>query len=281
MLDLRRVELFGWILSMDNGAIDNAVVREAMINLLGVYRNVFIEEVKLNFEILSGIESYFVPKESSTSSELSLNEFKSIFDQNVENNGIEEQLGSFSIEILNCINSYYAFNKLINRLNKASNKILQDFQIATENGNFEPNPEQRFPNRVFLSYAYKDRLYTLCLYFYMLAHDVDLYVDWLFCPQYEDGKKIKANLSHELKKANQFLFLRSTNSELRIGGNNSIRGWCSWEMGAYYNLNIKSLSDKFYIELYARDIDEKAFSESLQLDGLTRLTSVYNGKLQG
>ena len=67
---------------------------------------------------------------------------------------------------------------------------------------------------MFLSYAYEDRLYIWCLHMYMKVHDILLYVDRLFCPGLDCGKEIKENLSAELESSQQFLFLRTVNSEL-------------------------------------------------------------------
>ncbi|MFR7390360.1 MAG: hypothetical protein ACLUTU_16370 [Blautia faecis] len=51
-----------------------------------------------------------------------------------------------------------------------------------------------------------------------------------------------------LKDSNQFLFPRTTNSELRIrGNNNSIRQWCAWEIGNFYT---KHKEEKYYTSFY-------------------------------
>lgn len=57
----------------------------------------------------------------------------------------------------------------------------------------------------------------------------------------------KEKLEEALKDSNQFLFLRTTNSELRIRGNNSIRQWCAWEIGNFYT---KHKEEKYYTSFY-------------------------------
>lgn len=63
------------------------------------------------------------------------------------------------------------------------------------------------------------------------------------------GNNDKAlELEDALKDSNQFLFLRTTNSELRIrGNNNSIRQWCAWEIGNFYT---KHKEEKYYTSFY-------------------------------
>jgi len=134
-------------------------------------------------------------------------------------------------------------------------------------------------NRVFLSYAHEDRLYTLCLHIFMRSHGIFLYVDWLFCSAFESGVDIKQNLKNELNAAEQFLFLRTINSELQIKGNHTIRGWCAWEMGVFYTG--VSTKEKYYIELYSRIDRRDKVDKSLQLDGMKKLKSISGGRLFG
>lgn len=274
MQKLSRLGLFEWILS-DEG---RGVVREAMGHLWEGYEREFIETIRLNYRILTGVESYFVAEQISQNSEIPLEELNNICSDNIDKEGLDKV--SFLGEISNSKDSYYVFNKLLNFLNKESDVRLRKFYRAlTSGGNELTNGEGL--NQVFLSYAYEDRLYTLCLYFYMLYHGVKLYVDWLFCPKLPNGEDIKKNLSIELEKSVQFLFLRSVNSELKIRGGNTIRGWCSWELGRFYNLNSKESSNKYYLELYSRSDSKKALKGSLQLDGLRKLVDVRHGQLRG
>lgn len=60
----------------------------------------------------------------------------------------------------------------------------------------------------------------------------------------------KSKLESALADSDQFLFLRTTNSELRVrGNNNSVRQWCAWEIGNYYT---KHKDEKYYTSIYDR-----------------------------
>ena len=62
------------------------------------------------------------------------------------------------------------------------------------------------------------------------------------------SKKMEKAKTYSKKYSNQFLFLRTTNSELRIrGNNNSIRQWCAWEIGNFYT---KHKEEKYYTSFY-------------------------------
>lgn len=131
-------------------------------------------------------------------------------------------------------------------------------------------------NQVFLSYAFDDRLYTFCLFLFMLEHDIFLYVDWMWSGEIDDGIVIKNNLLNEIKKSDQLLFMRTINSEFNIRGSGNIRGWCSWELGAFYSVDKNNLNEKFYIELYR---SKKAKKTNKQLDGIKPLKGVISGSL--
>ena len=173
---------------------------------------------------------------------------------------------------------YYVFSDLIRLLSSINNSFIET--------NFINNSE--FPliniydiqkikgyrlNQVFLSHAFDDKLYTLALFVFMLENNILLYVDWLFSPEFKDGMQIKCNLSWELYKSSQLLFLRTINSELNIRGG-SIRGWCSWELGAFYSMPNKL--NKFYIEVYR---GKRSGSKNKQLDGMLVLRGIVDGKL--
>jgi len=131
-------------------------------------------------------------------------------------------------------------------------------------------------NRVFLSHAFDDHLYTFSLFLFMLKNQVFLYVDWLFCKPLNNGIEIKKNLENELALASQLLFLRTVNSEFSIKGSGNIRGWCSWELGSFYTKS-KTKNSKFYIELYSRK-DTKLNNK--QLDGISPLREINMGILK-
>lgn len=100
--------------------------------------------------------------------------------------------------------------------------------------------------QTFLSYAYYDKGISIGLYIYFKLNGGFLYVNWMW-----RGKNpaiiTKQKLDLKLRKSNQFLFLRTLNSELDYHGNSHIRQWCSWEIGNYYTKNNKQ---KFYLNFY-------------------------------
>ena len=101
--------------------------------------------------------------------------------------------------------------------------------------------------QTFLCYAYLDRGFTLALFIYFLINGGFLYVNWMWCGANNNGSITKPELEKELKKSSQFLFLRTTSSELRVRGNYTIRQWCSWEIGNYYT---KKPGEKYYVSFY-------------------------------
>lgn len=125
--------------------------------------------------------------------------------------------------------------------------------------------------KVFLSYAYTDKLYTGGLYCYFLGQGIELYIDWMHNPYLKDGKVLKEKLRENLAQSEQFLFLRSANSELHLGGSYYVRPWCAWELGNYYE-HIKD--EKYYISLYGMPR-----TNNMQLDGLKMLRSIRAGRL--
>ena len=170
---------------------------------------------------------------------------------------------------------YYLFNSIINVLNEINNKVLDSLKI--QSNYFSRDSEilgKRFRNRVFLSHAFDDRLYTFSLFVFMLEKDIFLYIDWIFSPEFDNGEQIKDNLSERIFDSNQLLFLRTVNSELSIRGSGNIRGWCSWELGTFYS--IKNKYDKFYIELYKSKTIQK---RNKQLDGIKPLKGISSGRL--
>ena len=132
-------------------------------------------------------------------------------------------------------------------------------------------------NQVFLSHAFDDKLYTLSLFIFMYERDIFLYVDWMFTRPFGNGENIKINLSNELSKSLQLLFLRTINSEFNIRGSGNIRGWCSWELGNFYIQNKGNRGEKYYIELYKNKTKQK---RNRQLDGIKPLNKVEDGKLK-
>ena len=102
--------------------------------------------------------------------------------------------------------------------------------------------------QTFLSYAYYDKGLTQALFYYFWLRSGFLYVNWMWDGVNNHSSATKEKLEDALKDSDQFLFLRTTNSELRIrGNNNSIRQWCAWEIGNFYT---KHKEDKYYTSFY-------------------------------
>lgn len=181
------------------------------------------------------------------------------------------------------------FERMIKRLTKFNDKHIKDISDFFDNRYIYPKQKnisadsyieriKRFYNkeeftRVFLSYAYMDKLYTGALYCYFLDHGIELYIDWMHNPYLKDGKVLKEKLRKNLAQSEQFLFLRSVNSELHLGGSYYVRPWCAWELGNYYE-HIKD--EKYYISLYGTPP-----MNNMQLDGLKMLKTINSGRLSG
>ncbi|MDD6157362.1 MAG: hypothetical protein PUB52_10150 [Lachnospiraceae bacterium] len=90
----------------------------------------------------------------------------------------------------------------------------------------------------------------------------------------EEGILLKKKLHKALNESENLVFLRTPNSELKIGGNYYIRPWCSWELGILYDKS--GLREKYFIDLY-----EHGEIDNLQLAGIKLLTNVENEILHG
>lgn len=240
--------------------------------------------LKLNIAILTGIEEKFLI--NSYNMEIDKFEFNEVYIKNLnrfklENDFINEKnlskLESFTETIGKSKDEYYAFNSLIKLLSDINNSIIN--QPQTNGGyihNSKVNMDYFARNKVFLSHAFDDKLYTLSLFIFMLKKDIFLYVDWIFSPNFKNGVDIKNNLSKHLSESRQLLFLRTVNSEFSIRGSGNIRGWCSWELGTFYTLNKMQSDDKYYIELYKSKNNKQ---NNKQLDGIKTLKTIFPGRL--
>lgn len=127
--------------------------------------------------------------------------------------------------------------------------------------------------QTFLSYAYYDKGLTLALYYLFEMRGGFLYVNWMWKGTNKNSKVTKQELESALRDSGQFLFLRTTNSELHVRGNNSIRQWCAWEIGFYYNT--KNQKEKFYTSFY----DKRRIGKNDLLDSFNVMGNVVNGKV--
>ena len=130
-------------------------------------------------------------------------------------------------------------------------KAIADYQEETIVANFMGISNDRIigtgRKQTFLSYAYYDKGLTQALFYYFWIRSGLLYVNWMWEGKNNPSAVIKKKLEDALKDSDQFLFLRTTNSELRVRGNNSIRQWCSWEIGNFYT---KNSEEKYYTSFY-------------------------------
>lgn len=118
-------------------------------------------------------------------------------------------------------------------------------------------------NQVFLSYAYDDQALSLALFIYFASHGIFLYVDWMQSGKNKTGKLTKTQLENALTNSNQFLFLRTATSELRIPGRGySVRQWCAWEIGNFYS---KIPNEKYIISFYESGSRNNIFLDSFKI----------------
>ncbi len=128
--------------------------------------------------------------------------------------------------------------------------------------------------QAFLSYAFEDKLYTIALFFFFQNNNIFLYIDWMNNGKEKEGIILKESLDKALNESDYLVFLRTPNSELKIGGNYYIRPWCAWELGNFYDK--QGAKEKFYIDLY----DHKKI-DNLQLAGVRKLINIKYGVLEG
>lgn len=282
MNGIDRVTLYRSVQSMlnkDNNQLQNFISEQFEES----FRLTLYRLLQLNITILIGIEDKFLI--NSKNIEIDQLDLKELYSSNLNIFNTEydfddekniKKLESFKDVIDKSKDNYYAFNSLINLLSDINNSIINQFKIDGNIPNGNRGMSSSDLNKVFLSHAYDDKLYTLSLFIFMLKNHIFLYVDWIFSPNFKNGVDIKSNLSKHLSESKQLLFLRTVNSEFSIRGSGNIRGWCSWELGTFYTLNKMQSDDKYYIELYKGKNNQQ---KNKQLDGIKPLKAINNGKL--
>ena len=172
-------------------------------------------------------------------------------------------------------------SKVLDTITELQNEKIKDIgidvivKIIRENDKYKDLENK---NRVFLSHAFVDKLYTLGLFLYFYDQNVYLYVDWMHQPKNSKTKKLKGNLIQEINKSDQLLFLRTLNSELALqGGKRQIREWCAWEIGTFdYKTNGLDES-RFYIDRFRQNKQSKSRSQLIQ--DFQPLVGIKNGSL--
>ncbi len=254
---------------------------------IGIYSSDQSTILKINLEILSGIEELFLSQDEFPEKK----EIKDPFILDILRNNISNIQESLDLDKeadrllkkLNKLVNEYAnkredeaqnsrnlFNKIINELGVYNSKPLKDGEIPT------PNRDKEERVQVFLSHAYDDKLYAWALFEHFYSHGIYLYVDWMHHKKMVDGIKLKADLQKELDGSEQLLFLRTINSELDIQGKQMLRSWCAWELGNFYK---NKRDEKYMINLYS--VESYKNNYSIQLHGLKLYTGISGGLLSG
>lgn len=184
-------------------------------------------------------------------------EFEKFFDRNVRslsNDTFKENiLGKYrkrlhdsegKKEFDNSFNGWLSF--LISSIAKYQNTVLEKNYKEHLQETIETTDYKKMP-KTFLSYAFDDKGLSFALYLYFLNHGGFLFVDWMWNGRITNSHLLKETISNEIKTSNQFLFVRTTASELKVKGNYTIRQWCSWEIGNFYDVN---KDNKFMIAFY-------------------------------
>ena len=137
------------------------------------------------------------------------------------------------------------FRYLIKAIADYQEEIIQNnFIVLAEEENIRTTRKQ-----TFLSYAYYDKGLTQALFFYFWIRSGFLYVNWMWDGVHSHSSITKRKLEKALNDSDQFLFLRTANSELGIRGN-KVRQWCAWEIGNFYN---KHKEEKYYTSFYDKN----------------------------
>lgn len=154
-------------------------------------------------------------------------------------------------------------------------KAIADYQEEVIEANYiglSDNNRNKM-KQTFLSYAYYDKGLSQALFYYFWNRHGFLYVNWMWEGASKHSSVTKVKLEDALKDSDQLLFLRTTNSELRIrGNNNSIRQWCAWEIGNFYT---KHKSEKYYTSFY-----DKEEPRNDLLDTFQPMKEVIMGEIQ-
>lgn len=127
--------------------------------------------------------------------------------------------------------------------------------------------------QTFLSYSYDDKGLSLGLFLYFLINGGFLYVNWMWSGVNKNSSITKDQLEDVLEHSDQFLFLRTLNSELDYYGRSQIRQWCSWEIGNYYT---KKKDEKYIVNFYGSGVKENDL-----LSTFKSLAGIANGRIVG
>ncbi|WP_302976462.1 hypothetical protein [uncultured Streptococcus sp.] len=170
-------------------------------------------------------------------------------------------------------------SKVLDAITNYQNNQIKEIDAIVQiiNENYS-NTDANKRNQVFLSHAFKDRLYTLGLFLHFYEQNVYLYIDWMHQSKNSKTKKLKNNLIREIRNSDQLLFLRTLNSELALqGGNRQIRQWCAWEIGTFDYKTRGKEDSRFYIDRFRKNRQSKSQSQIIQ--DFQPLRGIQNGRL--
>lgn len=176
------------------------------------------------------------------------------------------------VDEYNITNKKKLFGFLLSILRRYGNCVISREDLPS----YMKSNESNLPE-VFASYAYDDKFFTILIFFEFYFQGIYLYFDWMHHDKLE-GEMIKSELTEEMRNAEQLLFLRSAQTELKLPGR-MIRGWCSWDLGNFYSYCEEKGqvgSEKYIYNLYDNDMDQ-----NLQLAGMKCYERVYNQRLEG
>lgn len=209
-----------------------------------------------------------------------IEEYQRIFDRNAYEvqdlsfvqritNQMQQQIGEKAGEKLSSSNSFKTYFRYLLR----AIAVYQEEVIKTNFIGISVDESIRTARKqTFLSYSYSDKGLTQALFYYFWRRSGFLYVNWMWDGVNNHSSVTKEKLEDVLRDSNQLLFLRTTNSELRIRGNNSIRQWCAWEIGNFYT---KHKEEKYYTSFY-----DKSEPRNDILDTFRPMKEVVLGEIQ-
>ena len=241
-----------------------------------------LQIIEFNLNILENIEGEFLSDDKSGNME-TISDFNilKVLKSNIEWVKKENFYKNNELEIKTIVKIENLIKNANDRSSMNSNEIFCSLlEILGDYNNNITNIElkdRRDLNKtiVFLSYAYKDRLYVLSLYCKFFYEGIYLYIDFLHNGKQTDGMLLKKILNQEINNSSQLLFLRSPYSELKIEKKDKkmIRPWCQWELGTFCGCNDDQ--EIYYINLYSIDL-----YNNIHLHGLRLLKEVYLKRLQ-
>ncbi len=133
-------------------------------------------------------------------------------------------------------------------------------------------------HKVFLSYAYEDKLYTLLLYIICLRYDIELHIDWMHNDDIPKCAELKKSLKNDISKCSQFLFLDTPASQLNVKGYHGLRQWCAWEVGIAY-CDHKLKLEKYFLDIYPGYTRFSRLKDNRIMDTFHQLKRLENRRL--